>query len=89
MWRLAGISISRLYTSNCKPAGRWRVHTRRLERGFNFPSVPVHHAPTPPMLANLRQWLYCVFCVHVAHDDAKAVGALELLDAVVDVLWLQ
>lgn len=38
---------------------------------------------------HLRQRLHRVLCVDVAQDDTQAEGALQLLDAVVDVLRLQ
>jgi hypothetical protein len=51
-------------------------------------SGPLHCLPpVPPLpLHNLRQRLHRILCVHVAHDDAQAVAALKLLDALVDVL---
>lgn len=39
--------------------------------------------------AHLRQRLLRVLCVHVAQDHAQAEGALQLADAMVDVLRLQ
>jgi hypothetical protein len=38
---------------------------------------------------HLVERLHHVLDVHVAKDDAQAVAALHLLDAVVHILWLQ
>ena len=39
--------------------------------------------------ARLRQRLHGVLSIHVAEHDAQAVGALQLPNAPVQVLWLQ